>query len=476
MNAVTGMNVPTTPNSGAAPSSRAAEIRSLGSAAAPAASTKPAAEPSLGSRVGTDLSTAGGNAASTLQDDSKPTVVRGLEATNDVAGGAISAAAETLPQPVREAAGAVGKAGGDIVSWLGEKLGSTKMAQDFVTQHPDAAKTLSQYAEGGQAAGGLAGDILGAEGGATAGAKSIDLGKAGVSGAKNVVASSAANSTAQATADAAAKAAATGKANLADAISRSTPDFESMNPTQKSNLINQSVKGQPRVVENTKLGGKRTVTPNSKEIAAGTELSKVPGYDSKMTNLQIHNLGKAAIAGSAKTLESSLEGEKILVPPKEIMSVVKKAVAKVPNESLVLSKADPAIKQYLRVTQNAIEKSPGNLKGVLQVRKLMDTAYNNAKGKLAFSPDKISSLDEVHTAARDALNEHLIKTARSTPAEALLKSQSNIYKALDEVGRRATREAGSKAGRFVQQHPTITKIGRTAATVGGFGAAIHLMP
>lgn len=57
---------------------------------------------------------------------------------------------------MKELSGAVGTATaplapvlkpiGDVVSWLGEKIGNTKAAQDFVQQHPEAAQALSRIA------------------------------------------------------------------------------------------------------------------------------------------------------------------------------------------------------------------------------------------------------------------------------------------------------------------------------------------
>lgn len=54
---------------------------------------------------------------------------------------------------------------GGVINWLGNKLGSTDLAQKFVQQHPDAAKTLDDFSKMGEAGGQTAGNILLAEGG-----------------------------------------------------------------------------------------------------------------------------------------------------------------------------------------------------------------------------------------------------------------------------------------------------------------------
>lgn len=458
------------------------------SAPTPAAKPTSVAKPNA---MVSDIQDAGNNIKSDVVDTSTNPIEKTVRGASDIATGATNVAADVIPggKTALGALGTVVGAGENVAGNIGntladlatkvhlmtpeQKLTYEKANSDFANS--DSGKSVSQIATDLVAAGNVAGTVAGGIEGAGALGKGLDVVKTGAGAVKDAATAVVTKTPEQIAAAKAQTEASAQKAKLNDAISRSTPDYESMNPTQKANLRTQSpVNGTPRVQENNAIGGKRTVTPTAVETAAGTELSKVPGYDPKATNLDIYNKGHAEIAKSADALSNSLEGEKILVPPAEMLSTVKKAVNSVPETSLVLSRADPVIKQYIRVAQNAIKEAPGTLKGVLDVRKSMDGAYNYARGKLAFSPDKLSSLDEVHEAGRDALNKKAIDTARNTDVKASLQKQFHLYKALDEVGRRADREAGNGLGRFMQQHPAITNTVKAVARTAGLGGIVHL--
>src|SRR5207248_9538959 len=140
---------------------------------------------------------------------------------------------------------------------------------------------------------------------------------------------------------------------------------------------------------------------------------------------------------------TGLQDEKILRPPQQITKVVADAVNAVPEKSLLLQKSDPVISNYTRVVKNAVAQNDGTLAGELKVRQAMDAAYENARGKLAFGSDKISALDDVHRAGRDALNQDIISHARSTDVKAGLKSQWDLLRASDVLRTKAESEAGT---------------------------------
>lgn len=254
---------------------------------------------------------------------------------------------------------------------------------------------------------------------------------------------------------------------LETAIKDSTPNYETSTPTARGKLLS-------RVEEGGILKG-RTVKPDKLNIEAGTELSKVPGYEPSATKLSKYQVTKAEIAKRGESLESSLKGEKVIVSKKEIISKVQKALDKLPNESLLLQKSDPVIANYMRVFKNALKKQPGNLYGILKLKKILDDAYENARGKQAFGSDKISALDDINKASRDVLTQYLIENAKNTKVKLSLKSQWDLYRALDELKTAAEKESGSSIGRLMQNNPLTTKIVETGVKAAGFGAGIGII-
>ena len=106
----------------------------------------PAPEPSTISKMGSDLM-GGVNSAVNLGKDyisgqATPSKVAGTAA--DITGAPIKAVGELVPPKIKAMGSAVGGAVGGVVNWLGDKIGSTQAAQDFVTKHPDAANALEE--------------------------------------------------------------------------------------------------------------------------------------------------------------------------------------------------------------------------------------------------------------------------------------------------------------------------------------------
>lgn len=265
------------------------------------------------------------------------------------------------------------------------------------------------------------------------------------------------------------------EATLGKRIQDATPSYSKKIVSEPSiKLEDGSV--LPRVNESKGLKT-RTVNPTPFEVDAGKALLKIENYPIKGTNLEKYQVVQPEITRMSNELARSLKAENILRPPQQIAKVVRDAVNAVPEKSLLLQKSDPVIANYMRITKNAIEMNDGTLAGELKVRQALDKAYENARGKLAFGSDKISSLDEIHKAARDALNQDIITHAQNTDVKAALKSQWDLIRASDVLRNKAEAESGSPLGRFGQNHPLINNmlrgVVRTGANAAGVGAVIH---
>ena len=256
----------------------------------------------------------------------------------------------------------------------------------------------------------------------------------------------------------------------AQAIKDATPNYN------KGMISEPTVNGVPRVQEGGGIIKGRVVTTTPLEKEAGEALAKVPNYPVKGTALEKYNAVQPELVKQAKALETSLQNENVLRPPKEIANIVNNAVNNVSKESLLLQKADPAIKQYMRVAKNAISENDGTLAGELKVRQALDAAYKNARGKAAFGSDRISALDEIHSAARDALNKDMIEKATNTDVKASLKSQWDLNRAADELRTKAETEGNSTIEQIMKAHPVASKVGKAAVKATGLGAALHLVP
>lgn len=219
----------------------------------------------------------------------------------------------------------------------------------------------------------------------------------------------------------------------------------------------------------------RKINPTKLELEAGEALSKIENYPEKGTSLEKYQSVQPEITKQSGALAESLKNENILRPPKEVSNVVKKAINQATEESLLLQKTDPIIQNYMRALDNAIKANDGTLLGEMKVRQAMDSAYRNARGKAAFGSERMSALDEIHTAARDSLNQDIISHARSTDVKAALKSQWDLMRASDVLRAKAEAEAGNAVGRVQQKYPLTTKAVKAVGNATGIGGVINVL-
>lgn len=357
-----------------------------------------------------------------------------------------------------------------IINPSADKISDIKPLQDFMRNNPNADEVVGNLINIALtvAGGAKAGEIKSTVGGA------VDTGVTALKGATEGVASKVGN-VVKGAEDLVGNikeklpggAPVTPEIRLNQAIKDATPDYEAASSGQRQKLLS-------RVEEGGTFNG-RTVKPNKLEIEAGAELSKVPNYDPNATKLAKYQLAEKENVSRAQKLDSDIKAEKIIVPKKQVASMVRQSIESLPEESMLLQKSDPAISNYMRVVENGLNKVDGTLQGVLELRKSLDTTYKNARGKAAFGSDKIAALDDIHTAARDTLTQYLIDNAKNVDVKAALRAQWNLYRAMDQLRVAAEKESGSSIGRLMQKFPRATKVVEKGIQAVGLGGTIGLI-
>lgn len=262
---------------------------------------------------------------------------------------------------------------------------------------------------------------------------------------------------------------------LEQAIKDATPSYSKTligEPHVDIKAPDGTVTKVPRVQEGGGLTKGRTVTSSQSEIAAGEELSKVPDYAKAKTSLEKYNAVEPEITRQAKALETSLKGEGVLRPPKEVAKLIRNTINTAAQDSLLLQKTDPVVKNYMRVVNRAIDQNDGTLYGELKVRQALDDAYELAGGK--YNNEK--GLDQIHRAARNAINDDLEAHATETEVKAALRRMSHLYRAADVLQDKARAEGGSMLEQAMKAHPVATKLITGATKAAGLGAGLHLLP
>lgn len=258
-----------------------------------------------------------------------------------------------------------------------------------------------------------------------------------------------------------------------NALKDITPDYETATPTQKAKMV-----ASGKVQEGTLTKGRSLATSPFDEKVA-TEVSKIPGYDKAKTFLEKHNLTNQAFIDEAKNLENTVGSKTVLVPKRNMVKTVLDAMNKTADESLLLSKSDPAVTNFSRVIKNLADKVDGTTKGVLDFKKGISTAYKNARGSLAYNSDKVAPLDALNKSANTALKDFLSKNVKDADTNASFEKQFHLAQGADSLLPKVIKESGSGIGRIAQKHPIITKavktVGKTAGRAASIGAGVDLL-
>lgn len=428
------------------------------------------------SNYGSDVANAAEGGANQIEQgiqEAKPDGTGNVGNLVEGVGKVLGGAAQAVTSPIAP----ILKPVGDAINKAGDALADTPYMQaygkdtaslpaDQPTAPERVAGTIANYAN-------AAGIVGGSEGVVRNLPETIAKAKSGVDSVKTAV-----QGTPESQAAAKATAAATKQAALTkQAVQDATPAYNKKligdgPSTVKVTNPDGTTKMVPRIQEGRGLTKGRTVTSSESEIAAGNELAKVPGYSTAKTALDKFNTVEPEITRQAKALETSLKNEGVLRPPKEITKLIKTAVDGASQDSLLLQKTDPIVQNYMRVAQRAISQSDGTLAGELKVRQALDHAYNDAGGK--YTNNK--GLDQIHRAARNALNDDLEAKATETSVKGSLRAQSNLFKAGDVLQDKARAEGGSKLEQYMKAHPMATKVGTAAIQGIGLGSALHLLP
>lgn len=281
-----------------------------------------------------------------------------------------------------------------------------------------------------------------------------------------------------------------GTARVTDA----TPQLSQLKD-QTGTITNPQGETVNRVNEGEGLTGKRTVNESKSEAANNAELENLPNYPRNGTDLQKAQAVNSGIATEAESMRGGLQAEDKATPldaktekakiedlvksnlPKDIQDKIgyvgkdnplsSLGIKDVPqtdlNKALQQMQSEgnmpkTAAGRFYQQILDELKNYSGTREGKLDLRQAIDTAYEKARGKLAWGSSDQNALDEVNTSIRDSLNKDLADTTKNTDTQASLGKQSRLYRAKDVIAQRANKEAASTIGRFFQEHPLLRRL------------------
>lgn len=339
------------------------------------------------------------------------TVGAGAGAITDVAGSAVSAITpDFIEKPVM---GAIEKGVGKVANTeIGKGL--IKKGTEFAQQHPELAGNI-----------GAVGNILGAYG-VLSGAGAL---KRGVTSAVGK---------------------ATGKRAIEATVADVSPQLSTRGLAKtiaKSGTTKSPVTGEIGVV----------ASKNIDDIARTVE-EVVPNFQKMNTYSDKVNAVRDGVSKLAKDLRSNLKGEiEPLLTPDDLLLIEKKMATEIAqNPLLVGDSAQTAQRIYDQFKRLLPQDRIPTMTDVLDARQQLDDWIEAIKGSGVFDPKTENALSVSLRAVRQGANDILEARVPEGNIKQLLRKQSQLYRAIENMSVKATKEVGStRVSRFGSRHPII---------------------
>ncbi len=383
---------------------------------------------------------------------SNPSLSGGLGQLAEGTGKLITGAGQALFSPLAPAMDKIsGDIGNKVVNPISDAISNNPTVQNFANS--PAGDVTSKIAGGIQLANNTVGTVLGGMGLAEGG------------GSQPPVPDSANPYMNQAPTNVWDKAYGTSATDpLASRTADATPSFNKN--MQGQNIRTPEGDIVPRANEGEGLTGKRTVNTSASEAQQGKTLADIKDYPDNGTAMQKEQAVGKAISAEAENMRAGLQAEDKASPldataeKAKLKDVVESHLPPNIQDAIATGKGFPKTAEgtYWKQVIEDANKYNGTREGKLDFRQAIDSAYKNARGKLAFGSDSQNALDETNSSIRDAMNKDLADTTTNSDTQASLDKQTNLYRAKDTLVGKAKAEASSEIGRFFQNHPLLHRL------------------
>jgi hypothetical protein len=226
----------------------------------------------------------------------------------------------------------------------------------------------------------------------------------------------------------------------------------------------------------------RTLAPSPQEVKMAEAVNRIPTVDPSKPVLHNVNEVHRQISTLAESLEQQVRGSQVLVPKKEHMAALKRTATQLQDSPFITGDAAKSAQKMIKKYQALIDVNPGTAEGVLQARKQFDRWLKSQKPKI-FIGDTANAMELAANELRRTSNQVLSSKVKNVPVRNLLSEQSTLYRAIDNMGIKAAREAGSSVERLGQKlQSLVTMRGRFSSTagtligLGGLGAGATFAP
>lgn len=383
--------------------------------------------------LGSKLSTRAGNAAQALSDTATgkinplsgilQTVGQAAGGVNDVVGKGL----EMIPG-VKSIEGLISKGVGKLAN-TGVGQSAISGVQKFTQAHPELSGDI-----------GAAGNILGTAGLLTGAGELKDL--AGNAIAKGL-----------------------GKEVLSGTVEDIAPNLGG-----KALASDIAKKGTTKSLISGEI--KTAIDPALKETANVIDQA-IPKFGKLSTFSEKVNAVKGAIGNFANELKTNLAKSEIqpILTGDDITTLQKGIATQIEQNPMLVGDAGKQAQQIFEQFKRFLpQEGDITMDKVLDARQKLDQWITKIKGPNAFDPKMENAISTGLRAVRQGANDLMEAKAPEAGVKALLRKQTLLYDAVDNMAPKAAKEVGTTGfGRFAGRHPVMTGLLKNSAKAVGTG-------
>jgi hypothetical protein len=227
---------------------------------------------------------------------------------------------------------------------------------------------------------------------------------------------------------------------------------------------------------------KDIVNPTQTETKMAEEISKISGISEKNTYQKNYNLVKDYNVSQAEKLENDVAKNNFAISKEITISKLDESAKSLSESPLITGDAETMANKLINGAKKFVESNEANGSGLLKARKEYDNWVLSQKPK-AFDAKAENAFTIANRSIRDTINTVLDENAVNLGVKESLRSQSTLYRAMENIAPKAAEEANTPIARAFQRMANavglknkIVQQVAAIAGIGGLGAAATFAP
>lgn len=237
-----------------------------------------------------------------------------------------------------------------------------------------------------------------------------------------------------------------------------------------------------RTVEEGPLRSK-VISLSAGEQRVAREIESIPGVTESKTLQGNLNAIREELGVEAESLLAQLEESRVLIPRVETRRALEAAGRALEGSPTLTGDAAKTAKRLVENAMKFVNENPGTSAGLLRARQQFDQFLNTQRRNALGDVPMENALTIAAKEIRQTMNQIIATKNPSAGVRASLDRQSNMFRAMDNIGPRAADEASNVIVRAWQNAMSVmpfrgqfNQIMATGFGIGGLGAAAKFAP